>query len=57
MRARTGTDPWAGQAGVVEDVDLVRFFEWARNQNVNFIQTSVADVAKQVNEAGGKRKK
>jgi len=55
MRARTDTDPWAGYAGAVEDVDLVRFFEWVRNDNVNFQQMSVPDVAQQVKAAGGKR--
>src|SRR5213593_414237 len=27
MHARSRTDPWSGSAHVVEDVDLVRFFE------------------------------
>jgi len=48
MRARTDRDPWSGYEAVVQDVDLVAFFAYARTHNINFLQTSVEDVAKQV---------
>jgi len=57
MEARSGTDPWSGQAHHVEDVDLVRFFGWVRDTRVDFLRGgTVEDVAKQVRAAGGLRR-
>lgn len=55
MYARSGTDPWSGQAHHVENVDLVRFFDFVRANQVDFFKTSVEEVARSVLAGGGKR--
>jgi len=55
MYARSGTDPWAGWQRHVDDVDLVKFFGWVRDNNVDFFATTVEAVASQVRAAGGRR--
>src|SRR2546427_9308954 len=56
MHARSGTDPWSGSAHVVEDVDLVRFFERVREKSFDFLRDgTVEDVARKVKAAGGHR--
>ncbi len=57
MEVRSGTDPWEGSAAHVEDVDLVKFFTWARDHHVNFHSTTVEAVANEVRAAGGHRPK
>ena len=57
MEVRSGTDPWEGSARHVEDVDLVKFFEWARDHRVNFHATTVEAVAQQVRDTAGRRSK
>lgn len=48
MHVRSGTDPWEGQAQHVEDVDLVRFFRYVRENNIDFFGTTVEKVVGQV---------
>ncbi len=55
MQIRTNTDPWGGEAQHVEDLDLVAFFRFVRENRVNFFHTTIEAVAKQVREVGGQR--
>jgi len=58
MDARSGADPWSGYARLVEDVDLVKFFERVREMRFNFLRDgTVEDVARKVKAAGGSRPK
>jgi len=57
MHARSGSDPWSGAGRFAEDVDLVRFFGWVSDHHPDFHMTSVEEVAKQVQAAGGHRRK
>ena len=54
MYARSGTDPWAGWQRHVDDMDLVKFFGWVRDNNEDFFATTVEAVASQVRAAGGR---
>ena len=58
MEARSGSDPWSGQSGVIEDVDLVKFFELVHQMRFNFLRDgTVGGVAQKVRAAGGLRQK
>jgi len=52
MHIRTNTDPWGGEGQYVEDLDLVAFFTFVRENRVDFFHTSIEAVAKRVREAG-----
>jgi len=58
MEARSGSDPWSGQSGVIEDVDLVKFFALVHQMRFNFLRDgTVGGVAQKVRAAGGLRQK
>lgn len=56
MRVRSNTDPWSGHATRVEDLNLVAFFRYVRENQVNFFNTSVEQVVDAVRIAGGVRR-
>ncbi|MCH7826775.1 MAG: hypothetical protein IIC75_02190 [Bacteroidetes bacterium] len=56
MHLRSGHNPWYADSKYIEDVDLVRFFEYVSENKINFFKASVADVAIKVKELGGIRK-
>ena len=56
MRVRSNTDPWSGHATVLEDLDLVAFFSYVRENCVNFFNTQVEKVVEEVRRAGGIRR-
>lgn len=43
MRVRSGADPWSGESEHLQGVDLLEFFRFVREQNVDFFRQSVAD--------------
>ncbi|KAB2959226.1 MAG: hypothetical protein F9K13_10660 [Candidatus Methylomirabilis oxygeniifera] len=53
MYVRSGSDPWAGQGGHVDDLDLVAFFRHVREKKVDFSHTQVEKVAQEVRAASG----
>ena len=55
VRAGAGFDPWAGNEKHVEDIDLLAFFRFVRERNVDFFAQSVESVAAQVRSYGGLR--
>jgi hypothetical protein len=57
MHLRSGRNPWGDQSGKVDDIDLVSFFTYVRQNKIDFFQTSIENVAKAVRENGGLRKK
>lgn len=52
MKVRSNTDPWSGHAHHVEELDLVAFFAYVREERVNFFNKTVESVANQVRSAG-----
>lgn len=56
MHLRSGQDPWSSDSKYIEDVDLVRFFEYVNENKIDFFNTSVEDVAIKVKKLGGIRK-
>lgn len=56
MQVRSGSDPWQSHAKHIEDIDLVQFFKYVREQNVNFFHTTVEEVAREVRGRGGTRR-
>jgi hypothetical protein len=56
MHLRSGRNPWGDQSGKVDDIDLVSFFTYVRQNKVDFFRSSVENVAKAVRESGGLRK-
>jgi hypothetical protein len=56
MHLRSGYDPWLGNTKFVEDVDLVKFFEYVHQSKIDFFKTTVEEVAQKVKANGGVRK-
>ena len=56
MRVRSNTDPWSGHAALIEDLDLVAFFSYVRENRMNFFNTPVEEVVEEVRSAGGVRR-
>lgn len=56
LRAGAGEDPWAGQARDVEDIDLMAFFRYVRENHVDLFKQSVAEVAAAVRKQSGARR-
>jgi len=56
MHLRSGHNPWYSDTKYIEDVDLVRFFEYVSENKINFFKTTVSEVANKVKELGGNRK-
>jgi hypothetical protein len=44
MQARTGKDPWGRDKQLIESVDLVMFFKYVRDNNINFFKTTISDI-------------
>ncbi len=42
---RQRDDPWAGQGHLVQNIDLVAFFRYVRENRVDFFHVSVESVA------------
>ena len=53
MRIRSNSDPWGGEGQHVQDLDLVAFFRFIRENRVDFFHTTIEAVAQQVRNAGG----
>jgi hypothetical protein len=56
MHLRSGNDPWQGKSKLLDDVDLVKFFEYVSQMKVDFFRTSIEDIAAKVKELGGVRR-
>jgi hypothetical protein len=56
MHLRSGNDPWLGNSKSVEDVDLVKFFEYVTQTKVDFFSTPLEEVARKVKGLGGVRR-
>ena len=56
MYLRSGNDPWNGKSNYLENIDLVHFFTYVKENKVDFFSTSVENAAKAVKEHGGLRK-
>lgn len=41
MEVRTGQDPWGQQSALLQDIDLVVFFQLVSEQKINFFETSL----------------
>lgn len=52
MAARTGRCPWSGQDAHIQNVDLVKFFQYVRNNHINFANKTVEEVSGEVQTAG-----
>ena len=46
MRIQSGVDPWGKGAQHVADLDLVEFFRFVREQDVDFFRTTVDEVVR-----------
>jgi hypothetical protein len=55
MYVRSGQDPWSRHGNHVEDVDLVQFFRYVRENRINFFEVPVEQVARRVKDSGGLR--
>ncbi|MFH0989615.1 MAG: hypothetical protein V1799_06315 [bacterium] len=55
MHLRSGHDPWLGKSKFVDDLDLVKFFEYVHQSKIDFFKISVEDIAQRVRMDGGIR--
>jgi hypothetical protein len=48
MHARTGKDPWGRDKSLLVGVDLVMFFKYVRDNDINFFKTTISDVVAKI---------